>query len=196
MAEKELPRCGWTQNHPLMNHYHDVEWGQPVHDDRKWFEYIVLDAFQAGLSWLTILKRRENFRKSFDDFNFELIANYDQNKINELLADEGIIRNKLKINGTVTNAKAFIAVRQEFCSFDNYIWSFTKGEVMVNRFKSMSELPAKTELSDRISRDMKKRGFTFVGSTIVYAFLQAGGIVNDHLTVCYKHPDQQGHDER
>lgn len=184
-----VTRCGWTQDHPLMNEYHDREWGNPVHDDQKWFEFIVLDAFQAGLSWLTILKKRENFREAFDGFDFEKIANYNEEKISTLLANEGIIRNRLKIRGTVSNAKAFGKIREEFGSFDTYIWGFTKGCTVVNHFDTMTEIPARTELSDIISKDLKRRGFTFVGSTIVYAFLQAAGIVNDHLTGCFRHPD-------
>ncbi|HAQ66091.1 MAG TPA: DNA-3-methyladenine glycosylase I [Bacteroidales bacterium] len=187
-------RCGWTLNHPLMNEYHDHEWGNPLHDDHRWFEFIVLDAFQAGLSWLTILKKRENFRRALDQFDYEKIACYNDKKLAELIQDEGIIRNRLKITGTVTNAKAFIKIREEFGSFDDYIWGFTNGKVVINHFTSMKEIPARTELSDTISKDMKKRGFTFVGSTIVYAFLQAAGIVNDHLRGCYRHPDNQNHD--
>jgi len=183
-----IQRCGWTLDHPLMNQYHDNEWGEPVHDDRKWFEFIVLDAFQAGLNWLTILKKRENFRTVLDNFDYNKIAGYTDDKLNTLMQDEGIIRNRLKIKGTVTNAKAFIKIREEFGSFDNYIWKFTDGQIIVNHFESMKEIPARTELSDKISKDMKKRGFTFVGSTIVYAFLQAAGVVNDHLTVCFRHP--------
>ncbi len=184
-------RCGWTLNHPIMTEYHDHEWGIPLHDDLAWFEFIVLDAFQAGLSWLTILKKRENFRQAFDNFDYEKIACYDDKKLAGLMQNEGIIRNRLKIAATMTNAKAFIGIREEFGSFNNYIWGFTNGEVIVNRFNSLKEIPARTELSDTISRDMKKRGFTFVGSTIVYAFLQAAGMVNDHLTTCFRHPDNQ-----
>lgn len=186
-----IERCGWTLNHPIMTEYHDTEWGNPLHDDRSWFEFIVLDAFQAGLSWLTVLKKRENFRLAFDQFDYEKIACYDETKLAGLMQDEGIIRNRLKIAGTVTNAKAFIKIREEFGSFNNYIWGYTNGEVIINHFTSLKEIPARTELSDSISRDMKKRGFTFVGSTIVYAFLQAAGMVNDHLTVCFRHPDNQ-----
>lgn len=184
-------RCAWTLDHPLMNDYHDNEWGNPVHDDLKWFEFIVLDAFQAGLSWLTILKKRENFRAAFDGFDFGAIAQYDDAKQEELMKDEGIIRNRLKIAATVTNARAFIRIVNEFGSFDAYIWQFTNQQVIVNHFQSMQEIPARTALSDIISKDLKKRGFKFTGSTIVYAFLQAAGVVNDHLTVCYRHPGQQ-----
>lgn len=184
-------RCGWTHDHPLMNEYHDNEWGEPVHDDHKWFEFIILDAFQAGLNWFTILKKRENFRAAFDNFDYNKIACYPDEKLDALMNDERIIRNRLKIKGTVTNARAFLKIREEFGSFDNYIWAFTGGKTVVNHFGALGEIPARTELSDAISKDMKKRGFTFVGSTIVYAFLQAAGIVNDHLTVCFRHPDNK-----
>jgi DNA-3-methyladenine glycosylase I len=180
-------RCGWPQNDPLMIAYHDTEWGVPVHDDRKWFEYIVLDAFQAGLSWKTILHKRENFRLAFDDFDYRKIAMYDELKIASLIEDSGIIRNKLKIKSAVTNAIAFQDVQQEFGSFDDYIWRFVDNEPVINHWHSLNDIPAKTELSDAVSKDLKKRGFKFVGSTIVYAFLQAGGIVNDHLVSCFRH---------
>jgi DNA-3-methyladenine glycosylase I len=180
-------RCDWTGNDPLMIEYHDREWGVPVHDDLKWFEFIVLDTFQAGLSWRTILHKRENFRRAFDDFNYGKIAMYDEGKISELLADSGIIRNVMKINAAINNAVKFIAIVQEFGSFDNYIWQFTGGKTLVNNWRSLSEIPATSEESERMSKEMKKRGFKFVGSTTCYAFMQAGGMVNDHLVNCFRH---------
>lgn len=181
-------RCTWAASNADYFDYHDNEWGVPLHDDTKLFEFMLLDAFQAGLSWLTILRKRENFRKAFDDFDFQKIAAYDQPKIDALLEDSGIIRNKLKINAAIKNAAAFIKIRQEFGSFDAYIWGFTNGQTIQNQFINMREIPARTELSDKISKDLLKRGFTFVGSTIIYAFLQAAGIVNDHTTDCFRHP--------
>jgi len=169
--------------------YHDKEWGVPLHNDRKLFEFLILEGFQAGLSWRTILHKRENFRKAFDNFDFNKIARYDRRKINSLLKDEGIIRNKLKIQAAITNAKAFQQVRKEFGTFDKYIWSFVNGKPVQNKFKSLKKLPAKTKLSDKISEDLKKRGFKFVGSTIVYAHMQATGMVNDHIINCYRHKE-------
>lgn len=182
----EIKRCGWAASNADYFDYHDKEWGVPVHDDRKHFEFMLLDAFQAGLSWLTILRKRKNFRKAFDDFDFEKIALYDEAKIKSLLQDEGIIRNRLKINAAVKNAKAFIKVRDEFGSFDRYIWGFLNYKTVQNHFNMMSEIPPRTELSDAISKDLIKRGFTFVGSTIIYAYLQAAGMVNDHTTECFR----------
>lgn len=186
---KTIKRCDWPADDLLMIEYHDKEWGVPIHDDRKLFEFMVLDAFQAGLSWSIVLKKRENFRKAFDNFDFKKIARYTEKKIEKLRNDAGIIRNKLKIDATVTNAKAFIEVRREFGSFDKYIWSFTIGKPKVNKWKTMSELPAKTDESDAMSKDLKKRGFKFVGSTICYAFMQAAGIVNDHATNCFRYKE-------
>lgn len=180
-------RCPWPSDDKLMIKYHDKEWGVPIHNDRKLFEFLILEGFQAGLSWRTILHKRENFRIAFDNFDFNKVAKYDKRKINSLLKDEGIIRNKLKIEAAITNAKAFIQVRKEFGTFDKYIWGFVNGKPIHNKFKSLKELPAKTELSDKISEDLKKRGFKFVGSTIVYAHMQATGMVNDHLTSCYRY---------
>ena len=180
-------RCPWPANDKLYQDYHDKEWGVPVHNDRKLFEFLLLEGFQAGLSWRTILTKRQNFRKAFDNFDFNKIAKYDKRKINSLLKDAGIIRNKLKINSAVSNAKTFIAVRKEFGTFDKYIWGFVKGKQVKNKFKSLKEIPARTELSDLISKDLKKRGFNFVGSTIVYAHMQATGMVNDHLTNCFRY---------
>jgi DNA-3-methyladenine glycosylase I len=188
---KKMKRCDWTQNDELMNCYHDEEWGIPVHDDLKWFEFIVLDAFQAGLSWKTILHKREEFRRAFDQFDYKKISGYDSIKVESLMGNKGIVRNRLKIIGTIKNANAFMSIQKEFGSFDRYIWSFTEGKTIVNKFASLKEIPTKTSLSDEISKDLKKRGFTFVGSTIVYSFLQAAGIVNDHLISCYRHNQVQ-----
>ncbi|PLX00527.1 MAG: DNA-3-methyladenine glycosylase I [Marinilabiliales bacterium] len=187
--KENSPRCPWATNDPLYIKYHDEEWGNPVYDDETLFEFLILETFQAGLSWITILRKRENFRKAFDNFNYIKIAQYDQKKIDSLLSDAGIIRNKLKINATISNAQAFMKVQKEFGSFSNYIWGFVDGKPVINYFKSMNELPATTPLSDLISKDLKKRGFKFVGSTVIYAHMQATGMVNDHLTTCYKHPD-------
>lgn len=184
--EKEI--CGWAKK-PLDIEYHNTEWGVPVHNDRKWFEFIILDAFQAGLSWSTILNKRENFRKAFDQFDPQKIAKYKQAKIDELLQNEGIIRNKLKINGTIKNAIAFIKVQQEFGTFDKYIWSFTGGKTIMNAWKEMKDIPATSNESDAMSKDLKKRGFTFVGSTICYAIMQAAGMVNDHLVSCFRYKE-------
>lgn len=182
-----IKRCHWTSDDKLMIEYHDKEWGVPVHNDRKLFEFLLLEGFQAGLSWKTILHKRENFRKAFDNFDFNKIAKYDKKKINSLLKDEGIIRNKMKIEAAVSNAKSFIQVRKEFGTFDKYIWSFVNYKPILNKFTHLKELPAKTELSDKISEDLRKRGFRFVGSTIVYAHMQATGMVNDHLVCCFRY---------
>jgi DNA-3-methyladenine glycosylase I len=179
-------RCAWAKK-PLDIEYHDKEWGVPLHDDDKLFEFMVLEGFQAGLSWSTILNKRENFRKAFDNFDYQKIAKYDQNKIDSLLQDAGIIRNKLKINATITNAKAFMQVQSEFGSFDKYIWSFTGGKTIVNSWDDMSQIPATSKESDAMSKDLKKRGFKFVGSTICYANMQATGMVNDHLVSCFRY---------
>ena len=172
-----------------MIEYHDTEWGVPVHDDRKLFEFMVLDAFQAGLSWSIVLKKRENFRKAFSNFDYAKIAKYNQKKIDRLIADPGIIRNKLKIASTVTNARAFLKTQREFGSFDEYIWSFTGGKTIKNRWKTLSQIPASTKESDAMSKDLKMRGFKFVGSTICYAFMQAAGMVNDHLVSCFRYKE-------
>jgi len=182
-----MNRCKWASGNSDFFDYHDKEWGVPVHDDRKHFEFLLLDAFQAGLSWLTILRKRDNFRQAFDDFDFEKIAIYDEKKIQELLQNAGIIRNKLKIHASVKNANAFLRIREEFGSFDKYIWGFVNEKIIRNQFKTMSDIPAKTELSDTISKDLKKRGFTFVGSTIIYAYMQAMGMVNDHTIDCFRY---------
>lgn len=184
---EKLIRCPWPKDDELYQEYHDKEWGVPVHDDKKLFEFLLLEGFQAGLSWRTILYKRENFRKAFDDFDFNKVAKYDKRKINSLMKDSGIIRNKLKIESAVKNASAFIKVREEFGAFDKYIWGFVEGKPIKNKFKLLKELPARTELSDLISKDLKKRGFNFVGSTIIYAHMQATGMVNDHLTTCFRY---------
>lgn len=186
---KTKMRCPWPSNDELMIKYHDSEWGFPLHNDKKLFEFLVLEGFQAGLSWRTVLYKRENFRKAFDNFDFNKVAKYDKRKINSLLKDEGIIRNKLKVEGAVKNAKAFLQIRKEFGTFDKYIWGFVNNKPIQNKFKSLKELPARTELSDLISKEMKKRGFTFVGSTIIYAHMQATGMVNDHLTNCFRYKE-------
>ena len=178
-------RCDWCLGSDAMMRYHDTEWGVPVHDDTRLFEFLILEGAQAGLSWLTILKRRESYRAAFDNFDAEKIARYDARKVKALLANPGIIRNRLKVEGTIKNARAFLAVQKEFGSFDKFIWQFVEGKPRINRPKSLRDIPAKTEISDRMSRDLKKRGFTFVGSTICYAFMQAVGMVNDHLAGCY-----------
>ncbi len=179
--------CSWPGNDPLMIKYHDEEWGVPVHDDRKLFEFMVLDAFQAGLSWSTVLKKRENFRKAFNNFDPQTIAKYDEKKIESLLQDAGIIRNKLKVRATINNAQKFLEIQKEYGSFDKYIWKFTDGKTIVNKRKELSDIPASTEESDAMSIDLKKRGFKFVGSTICYAFMQAAGMVNDHFTYCFRY---------
>ncbi|MEH7094321.1 DNA-3-methyladenine glycosylase I [Neobacillus vireti] len=183
MSDKEI-RCSWVNEDPLYINYHDHEWGVPVYDDRLLFEYLNLEGAQAGLSWYTILKKRDNYRQAFDYFDPQKIIHYDENKVAELLQNEGIIRNKLKINAVITNALAFFKVVDEFGSFQAYIWSFVDGKPIQNHFRDMSEVPATTEISDRLSKDLKKRGFKFVGSTICYAFMQAVGMVNDHVTAC------------
>lgn len=180
-------RCGWCKNDPLYVAYHDTEWGVPVYEDDKLFEFLILETFQAGLSWITILRKRENFRSAFDNFDYKKIANYSEIKYEELLLDAGIIRNKLKIKATITNAVAFMEIQEEFGSFSNYIWEFTKGKPIKNIRKNLSELPATTELSDSISKDLKKRGFKFVGSTVIYAHMQATGMINDHVTECFRY---------
>ena len=181
--------CSWPKGDPLLLKYHDTEWGVPIHSDKKLFEFLILEGFQAGLSWLTILRKRENFRKAFDKFDFNKVAKYDQQKINSLLQDSGIIRNKLKIESAVTNAKTFIEVRKKFGTFNKYIWKFTGNKPVHNGFESLKEIPARTELSDLISKDLKKRGFKFVGSTIVYAHMQATGMVNDHIKSCFRYKE-------
>lgn len=181
-----MKTCSWPGNDPLMIEYHDTEWGVPVHDDRKLFEFLVLDAFQAGLSWKTILHRREGFRKAFDNFDAAKIAAYTEDDYNRLLNDSGIIRNRAKIRGTIKNAKVFLEVQKEFGSFNTYIWQFIGGKTMVNHWEDLKQIPATSPESDAMSKDMKKRGFTFCGSTICYAFMQAAGLVDDHLEGCFR----------
>ncbi|MFH1049647.1 MAG: DNA-3-methyladenine glycosylase I [bacterium] len=185
--KKELTRCDWTQDDELMMKYHDEEWGVPLHDDQKLFEYIVLDAFQAGLSWKTILHKRENFRRALDNFNPKKIAKYSEKKIEKLMNDAGIIRNKLKIQATITNAKAFLEIQKQFGTFDKYIWQFTNFKTIKHKRKTIHDLPATSKESDEMSKDLKKRGFKFVGSTICYAFMQAAGMVNDHTVTCFRY---------
>lgn len=182
-----ITRCEWVWYDPLLIEYHDKEWGVPVHEDRLLFEFLVLDAFQAGLSWSIILKKRENFRRAFRDFDPFKIAKFDESKVDRLLQDSGIIRNKLKIQSAIANAKSFLEVRKEFGSFDKYIWQFVNYRTIENRWKSIKDLPANTEESDLMSKDLKKRGFRFVGSTICYAFMQAAGMVNDHVVNCFRY---------
>ena len=183
----ELKRCPWPGSDPLMVRYHDEEWGVPLHDDRKLFEFMVLDAFQAGLSWSCVLKKRENFRMAFDNFEPALIARYNENIVAELLQDPGIIRNKTKLWATVANARLFLEVQKEWGSFDAYIWQFTGGQTLQPRRQTESEIPARSAESDAMSAALKKLGFKFVGSTICYAFMQAAGMVNDHLEGCFRH---------
>lgn len=189
MKTTNLVRCGWSTNDPLYIKYHDEEWGLPLHDDKKLFELLILEGMQAGLSWITILRKRDNFRKAFDHFNPHKIIKYDDTKIASLLNNEGIIRNKLKVNGVVKNANAFLKLQKEFGSFDKYIWQFTGGKPIINSWTSLKGIPAKTKESDAMSKDLKKRGFTFVGSTICYAFMQAAGMVNDHVKECFRYKE-------
>jgi DNA-3-methyladenine glycosylase I len=182
-----VTRCGWSTTDPLYVRYHDEEWGVPLHDDRRLFEMLILEGAQAGLSWITILKKRQNYRKAFDRFDARKIAKYNARKRRQLLANAGIVRNRLKIEATISNAEAFLAVRREFGSFDAYIWQFVGGSPIQNHWKSLKEIPPKTEESDLMSKDLKKRGFRFVGSTICYAFMQAVGMVNDHVNTCFRH---------
>lgn len=184
----EPVRCAWCRNDPEYTRYHDEEWGVPVHDDRHLFEMLILEGAQAGLSWLTILKRRRNYRDAFDNFDAKKIARYDERRVRKLMANPGIIRNQLKIRSTIGNAKAFLAVQKEFGSFDKFIWQFVGGKPLINRPRGMKGIPARTELSDAMSKELKKRGFKFVGSTICYAFMQAVGMVNDHFVECFRAP--------
>lgn len=182
-----MPRCPWAENNPLYQEYHDREWGVPVHDDQRHFEMLVLEGFQAGLSWLTILRKRDNFRAAFDDFAPAKVAAYGPGKIKALLADQGIIRNRRKIEAAVKNARAFLAIQEEFGSFDDYIWAFVDHRPVQNSFQKLSQIPAESETSRAISRDLKKRGMSFVGPFIIYAHMQAIGMVNDHLVSCPRH---------
>ena len=182
-------RCGWCIGDPLYEKYHDEEWGVPVKDDETLFEFLMLETFQAGLSWITVLRKRENFRIAFDNFDFNTISNYSEEKLENLIQDTGIIRNKLKIKATVTNAQAFIKIREEFGSFSKYIWKFTNGNPIINELTHYKQAPANTPLSDQISKDLKKRGFKFVGTTVIYAHMQATGMVNDHEVGCFRYKE-------
>ena len=184
-----MKKCSWALSSPLEEHYHDLEWGVPVHDDRLLFEFLILEGAQAGLSWVTILKKREEYRKAFDNFEAGIIARYDDDKINSLLANPGIVRNKLKVNSAVINARAFLDVQQSFGSFDEYIWLFVDHRPLHNAWKTAADIPVSTRMSELMSKDLKKKGFKFVGSTICYAFMQATGMVNDHTVDCYRHAE-------
>lgn len=184
-------RCAWVTDNPLYIAYHDKEWGRPIHDDRLLFEFLNLEGMQAGLSWLTILKKRDNYRAAFDHFNAERIVKYDQSKIDTLLSNSGIIRNKLKINAIITNAKAFLKVKEEYKSFSTYIWQFVKDKQIINHWKNGKHIPTQSAISEALSKDLKKRGFKFVGSMICYAFMQAVGMVNDHTVDCFCHKQKK-----
>jgi len=181
----EKIRCAWCGTDELYQKYHDEEWGKPVYDDETIFEFLVLESFQAGLSWITILRKRENFRKAFDNFDYQKIANYPDEKVEELMQDAGIIRNRLKILATISNAQKFIETQKEFGSFSKYIWDFIGGKPIINLPKTLKDVPATTEISDKLAKDLKKRGFKFLGSTVVYAHMQATGLVDDHVTECW-----------
>ena len=184
-----IKRCNWCVSNPLYVNYHDKEWGVPLHNDKRLFEFLILEGAQAGLSWLTVLKKRAAYREAFDGFDFKRVAGYNQARIKTLLANPGIIRNRLKIESAIRNARAFIEIRKEFGTFNKYIWQFVEGKPLQNRWKHIHKLPANTELSDLISKDLKIRGFNFVGSTIIYAHMQATGMVNDHLTDCFRYKE-------
>ncbi|MBN2610746.1 MAG: DNA-3-methyladenine glycosylase I [Bacteroidales bacterium] len=186
-SSDQIIRCEWAVGNPLLTEYHDREWGVPQHDDTRLFENFVLDGFQAGLSWLTILKKREAFRQAFDQFNIQKVAGYSDKKISELLKNEGIIRNRLKIEAAVNNARLVLKIIEEYGSFSNYLWRFVNGKTIVNNWNTYKDAPANSPESDEMSRDMRKRGFTFTGSTICYAFMQAVGIVDDHIVTCFRH---------
>ncbi|MBQ0753916.1 MAG: DNA-3-methyladenine glycosylase I [Gammaproteobacteria bacterium] len=185
--KKDIERCPWCGDDPLYQDYHDNVWGVPVHDDQTLFEFLTLEGAQAGLSWITVLRKRENYRAAFDGFDPAKIARYSEKRQEKLLQNPGIIRNRLKVSSTVTNAQAFLAVQAEYGTFNDYIWAFVEGQPIVNRFKTMADVPASTPLAETISKDLKKRGFRFVGPTIVYAHMQATGMVNDHLLGCHRH---------
>jgi DNA-3-methyladenine glycosylase I len=187
MAKRELVRCGWCGADPLYVAYHDEEWGVPVRDDQRLFEFLILEGAQAGLSWITILRKREAYRKAFAEFDPNEVARFGARQVRKLLGDPGIVRNKLKIESAIGNARAFLRVQEEFGSFASYQWDFVGGKPIVNRRASLKQVPPRTELSDALSKDLKKRGFRFIGSTIVYAHLQAVGVINDHLVGCFRH---------
>lgn len=182
-------RCPWPGEDSLYIRYHDEEWGVPIHDDRQWFEKILLDSAQAGLSWITILRKRENYRAAYNQFDYHKVARYTNEKILELLSDTGIVRNRQKIEASIENARAFLSIQEEFGSFDAYIWQFVDGTPKINMWERMEDVPATTKESKMLSRDLKTRGFRFIGPTICYAFMQAGGLVNDHLVTCFRHQD-------
>lgn len=182
-------RCGWCEGDTLYEDYHDKEWGVPLFDDRLLFEFLTLETFQAGLSWITVLRKREHFRKAFDSFNYQKIATYDAEKVATLLLNRGIIRNRLKIEATIKNAQAFMLVQKQYNSFSSYIWDFVSGKPIINRYKTLKQIPAHTPLAEKISKDLKQKGFKFVGPTVVYAHMQATGMVNDHLIDCYRHSE-------
>ncbi|MBU5677649.1 DNA-3-methyladenine glycosylase I [Alkaliphilus sp. MSJ-5] len=184
-----MKRCSWCENDELYIKYHDEEWGVPVHDDNKHFEFLVLESAQAGLSWITILRKRDNYRKAYDNFDPVKVAKYDEEKINELINNPGIIRNRRKIEASVNNAQRFLEIQKEFGSFNNYLWGFINNETIKNEWDNISQVPANTDLSSKISKDLKKRGFRFVGSTIIYSYLQAAGLVNDHIKDCFRYND-------
>lgn len=191
MGKKELIRCAWSGTEQIYIDYHDKEWGVPLHDDRRLFEMLILEGMQAGLSWITVLKKREDFRKAFDNFDVKKVSKYTEDKVEELMQNEKIIRNRRKITAAIGNAKAFIEIQKEFGSFDKFIWSYVDDKPIINRFKTLDEMPANTPLSDKISKDLKKRGFNFVGTTIIYSFMQAVGMVDDHITSCFCHTDNR-----
>ena len=187
-----MNRCPWAGDDELYIKYHDLEWGVPVYDDKIQFEFLVLESAQAGLSWITILRKRENYRDAYNGFNPEVVAAYDEQKVEELLSNKGIVRNRKKIEASINNAQRLLEIQQEFGSFCNYIWSFTNNEPVINNWTSISDLPAHTSLSDEITKDIKRRGFSFLGTTIIYSHLQAVGIVNDHILSCFRHKEVQG----
>lgn len=182
-------RCFWVTESKLYQEYHDHEWGTPVYDDAILFEFLLLETFQAGVSWITVLNKRENFRKAFDDFDYKKIAKYPESKFNQLMQNKGIIRNKLKIRSAITNAQLFMDIQKEFGSFSTFIWSYVNHQPIINQFKTRLEVPATTEISNQLSKDLKKRGFKFTGATVMYAYMQAVGMVNDHTTDCFKYPN-------
>jgi len=188
MNTADIHRCAWAKN-DLAIHYHDTEWGVPLHDDQKLFELLILEGAQAGLSWDTVLAKRDNYRRAFDNFDVKKVAGYDDARHAELLQDAGIIRNRLKVASATKNARSFLAIQQEFGSFNAYLWGFVGGQPIINQPRTIADIPAKTELSDHISGDLKKRGFTFVGSTIIYAYMQSAGLVNDHVVACFRFAD-------
>jgi len=192
MATTEIRRCWWCGDDELYQHYHDREWGVALHDDRQLFEFLCLEGAQAGLSWITILRKRENYRRVFDEFDAQKIVRYSDSKIAELLQDPGIVRNRLKVNGFVKNARAYLELREQNLTLDQYLWNFVDGKPLQNNWKSIEQVPATSAISDAMAKDLKKRGFTFVGSTICYAFMQAAGLVNDHVSDCFRHRELGG----